>query len=436
MARYRQVDLIVVWAWSRRVGAVSRPPGDLYYSFEYDDDWVRSGQQLAPLWMPNGPGVFRFPELRPETFHHLPPLLADALPDRFGNALVDAWLAEQGVAAQAITALDRLAYSADRGMGALEFRPPADDHPSAEPSAIQLADLVTAARATVQGDIASSATAHDALRQLIQVGTSAGGARPKAVIAYNPDTDQVRSGQLDAPDGFEHWLVKLDGVSGGPTREVDALGPGGGYGRIEYAYHLMARAAGVSMTDCRLLPEGPRTHFLTRRFDRGPGGRRHVLTLCAMAHLDFNLARTHSYSQYLATIDALGLGPDAREQAFRRLVFNVVGLNRDDHTKNVSFTADQGGQWELAPAYDLAHAHNPEGRWTHAHQMSVGEKFENITLDDLRAFGDRHLVPGYNPVIDDVTEAVAAWPDFADQAGVAPDHVARIAEDITAHHPR
>lgn len=431
-----RIDIVEVRAWGRTVGAVTLDPASRFYAFEYDDSWVRSGQHLSPLMMPALPGVYVFPDLDPATFHRLPPLLADALPDRFGNALVDAWMADEGVPRDQITALDRLAYMADRGMGALEFHPPAGA-PAQDATALQLADLVTAARAAVRGDITTSPSAHDALRQLIQVGTSAGGARPKAVIAYNPDTDQIRSGQVDAPQGFEHWLIKLDGVGTDPTRESDPFTAGAGYGRIEYAYHLMARAAGVGMAECRLLPEGPRTHFLTRRFDRGTlGSRHHVLTLCAMAHLDFNMAHTHSYGQYLQTIDALELGPVAREQAFRRIVFNVAAVNRDDHTKNLSFIAPEGGDWSLSPAYDLIHAHNPRGRWTQSHQMSVNGKFDGIDIADLTTFGDRHLVPGYNDVIAEVFAAVDRWPDFAEEAGVSPDHTERVADDLHRHRPR
>jgi serine/threonine-protein kinase HipA len=430
---FAPVDLIEVRAWDRTVGAVTLDPASGFYAFEYDDDWARGSQQLAPLHMPNGPGAFVFPGLAPLTFLRLPALLADALPDRFGNALVNAWMATNGVAVEQITPLDRLAYLADRGMGALTFHPPAAA-PDDSSVAVQLADLVTAARDAVSGKLTSDQAAHEALRQLIQVGTSAGGARAKAVIAYNPETGQVRSGQAGAPDGFEHWLVKLDGVDTDTTREADPFTDGAGFGRLEYAYHLMARAAGVVMADCRLLPEGPRTHFLTRRFDRGPDGtRHHVLSLCAMAHLDFNLARVHGYEQYLQTAAALDLDAAARQQAFRRVVFNVAAVNRDDHTKNLAFLAREGGDWELAPAFDLTHAHNPDGAWTQAHQMSVNGKFEGITVDDLHVLADRFGVPGFKRVVGDVIAAVARWTDFAEEGGVSGAHIERVASDLEAH---
>lgn len=434
---YQPVEVVEVRAWARTVGAVARDPATGVYAFEYDPEWAGGDVELAPLHMPNRRGfVYAFSDLAPGTFHRLPPLLADALPDRFGNAVVNAWMATQGIPEASISPLDRLVYQGERGVGALTFHPPAEV-PADELTAVQLADLVVAARSTLRGHVSDDDATLDALRQLVQVGTSAGGARAKAVIAYQPETGQIRSGQFDAPEGFEHWLVKLDGVSGDPTREPDPFTAGAGYGRIEYAYHLMASVAGVEMEPCRLLPEGSRTHFLTRRFDRGPNGERHhVLSLCGLAHLDFNQARAHGYEQYLQTVDALGMGADRREQAFRRAVFNVAAVNRDDHTKNVSFLLVEGGEWTLAPAYDLTHAHNPEGEWTHAHQMGVNGRFDAVDLDDLHTLGDRFLVPRYRDVTAEVLAAVERWPEFAEEAGVTADHRDRVAADIERHRPR
>jgi len=430
---YVPTDVIEVLAWDRRVGAVAFDPATEVYAFEYDDDWVRSGRPLAPFHLPNRPGVFTFPELDRRTFFGLPPMVADALPDRFGNALVDRWMVEHGVPREEITALDRLAYAADRSMGALEFRPPVGRE--AEVTAIQLADLVTAARAAITGDLDGAST--EALRELIQVGTSAGGARAKAVIAYKPETGQVRSGQFAAPEGYEHWLVKLDGAGGDPSREADALTEGAGFGKVEYAYHLMATAAGIEMMPCRLLPEGGRTHFLTRRFDRtDDGGKVHVQTLCALDHLDFNQAGAHGYAQYLDVIERLGLGPDRLEQGFRRVVFNIAAMNRDDHTKNLSFVLPRDGEWDLAPAYDVTHAHNPTGEWTSLHQMSVNGKRDDISVADLIELGDRWRVPGIREVVRDVTAAVDQWPLHAEEAGVDAGHRDRISTDLAAHRPR
>lgn len=433
MSTFEPVDLIEVRAWGRRVGAVALDPRTGFYAFEYDDGWVGSGHELAPLRMPVSAEVYVFPELDPATFLRLPALLADALPDRFGNALVNAWMAEHGVTGGRVTALDRLAYQADRGMGALEFHPPAGA-PLDGSIALQLADLVVAARAAVRGELHGEGAANEVVRALLQVGTSAGGARAKAVIALNPMTGQVRSGQLDVPEGFEHWLLKLDGVSGDPSREEDLLGDTAGYGKVEYAYYLMATEAGVTMSECRLLPEGSRTHFLTRRFDRGPAGERHhLMSLCAADHLDFNQARVHGYEQYLDVVRRLGLDDVALEQAYRRIVFNVVALNRDDHTKNFGFLLRDGGDWELAPAYDVTHAHNPVGEWTSSHQMSVNGRFDGITVADLHTLGDRFLVRAYKGIVRDTVAAVARWEDFADAAGVSASHCDRITEDLAEH---
>lgn len=431
---FTHAEVIEVRAWGRQVGAVALDPRLGAYVFEYSPAWLDHGVELSPLHLPTRPGPFVFPELSPATFHRLPPLLADALPDRFGNALIDSWMASQGIDPATVTPLDRLAYTADRGMGALEFRPPVGA-PVEDMTAIALADLVLAARRALAGELVPGDESEDSIRQLMAVGTSAGGARAKAVIAYDPTTGRIRAGQLDAPDGFEHWIIKLDGVDGDPTRE-SSVGDELGFGRIEYAYHLMAVAAGVDMAECRLLPEGPRTHFLTRRFDRvGTDGRLHLLSLCGLAHLDVNLAGAHSYEQYLQTIQALGLGPDALEQAFRRVVFNVAAVNRDDHTKNLAFLCDDRGRWRLAPAYDVIHAHNPNGRWTATHQMSVAGKRDGIDRDDLAELADRFGVPAWRHAIDDVLAAVDGWAEAAEAAGVRGDVAAAIAADHAKARP-
>lgn len=434
---YQPTDVIEVLAWGHRVGAVAQNPATGWYAFAYDSDWVAGGFELAPLHMPLRREPYEFSQLRPETFHRLPALLADALPDAFGNALVDAWMAEQGVATDQITPLDRLAYAADRAMGALEFRPPARDTKADPSTAVQLADLVLAARLTVSGQFDSDTAVRAALAQLIQVGTSAGGARPKAVVAFNPASSQVRSAYGPPADGFEQWLIKLDGVSAtGLDGHGDRLGDSAPYGRIEYAYSLMAAAAGIDMTPCLLLAEGPRRHFMTRRFDRGPDGERHhLISLCALAHLDFNLVATHSYDQYLQTVVALDLNPDDLQQAYRRMVFNVMAVNRDDHTKNFAFLRPEHGAWRLAPAYDITHAYRPDSRWTSRHLMAVNGKFEDITLDDLHAVGERNHVPGYRKTIREVAAAIDAWPQFADQADVDDQSTTAIGDDIGRFRP-
>jgi serine/threonine-protein kinase HipA len=435
---YRPTDVIEVRAWGERVGAVALDPGTGWYAFAYAPEWVTGGFELAPLHMPLREQPYQFPQLRSETFYRLPPLLADALPDAFGNALVNAWLAEQGIPAAQITPLDRLAYAADRALGALEFRPPAREPGTDPPSAVQLADLVLAARRTVEGAFASDETAYAALQQLIQVGTSAGGARAKAVVAFNPETFQVRSAYAAPAEGFEQWIIKLDGVSDtGMDGHGDRLGASAPYGRIEYAYSLMARAAGMEMTPCQLLAEGPRRHFMTRRFDRdGAGRRHHVVSLCALSHLDYNMIATHSYDQYFQTVTALGLGPEGLTEAYRRMVFNVMAVNRDDHTKNFAFLRPEGGDWRLSPAYDVTHAYRPDSQWNSRHLMGVNGKFDEIGLEDLHEVGQRADVPSYKRLVREVSEAVAAWPDFAGEAEIDDDTIKAIASDLDRFRPR
>ncbi len=374
--------------------------------------------------MPIAQSIHVFPVLPEATFQRLPALLADALPDDFGNALIDANLARAGVEGNAITPLDRLACMAARGMGALEFRP-ARGPRHTKPTAIELSELVTSSRQALAGKFDGDRETEAAILNLIQVGTSAGGARAKAVIAWNPATDEIRSGQLPSAPGFDYWLVKLDGVG----RDSE-LGTVGAYGRIEYAYSLMAKAAGIDMAECRLLEENGRAHFMTRRFDRQNGEKVHMQTLCAMQQLDYKQRGTHDYSQYFQAIRAPALGADALEQGFRRMVLNVLAANCDDHTKNLSFLLPKSGKWQLSPAYDVTHAFNPKGERTYQHLMSVNGRFSGITRDDLFAVGDRFLVPRFREVIREVSAAVARWTDYAKAADVPQREVAAISDDF------
>ena len=426
----RDVPVIEVRIWNRLVGAAALDPSIGFYVFEYDPAWIRGGQELAPLHMPlsNTRSLFVFPTLSEATYFRLPALLADALPDDFGNALIDAWMAQRGVEKSAITVLDRLAYMGKRGMGALEFRPARGSHNESS-APLEMKQLIEEARKLVEGTFAVDDEAKGALANIVKVGTSAGGARAKAVIAWNPATDEVRSGQFDAAPGFEHWLLKFDGMG-----KDNELGTSGGYGRIEYAYHLMALAAGIDMAPCRLLEENGRAHFMTRRFDRqlvdGLTQKHHLQTLCAINHLDFRQRATHDYAQLFMTIARLGLGDAAISQAFRRMAFNVMARNCDDHTKNFSFLLANGAPWVLAPAYDLTLAYNPKGEWTYQHLMSVNRKFNNITRDDLLSVADRFGVRKPDAALSDVRAAVANWSDFAAQANIPELLKDRVARDL------
>lgn len=421
---------IEVLAWGQRVGAVAPDPRLGCYAFAYDPAWRRTGIELAPLTLPLDArsAAFVFPSLPEATFHRLPGMLADALPDEFGNALIDAWMAGHGVPKSDVTTLDRLAYMGKRGMGALEFKPARGSHKeSAAP--LEMKSLVEGARMLIEGKLSLDTHAKTALANIMKVGISAGGARAKAVIAWNPETDQIRSGQFEAAEGFEHWLLKFDGVG----KDLE-LGTSADYGRIEYAYYRMATQAGIEMSPCRLLEENGRAHFMTRRFDRevvnGRTIKHHVQTLCAMDHLDFKQRGTHAYAQLFMLISRLRLGDEPMGQTFRRMVFNVMARNCDDHTKNSAFRMRQGGSWELAPAYDLTHAYNPKGEWTYQHLMSVNGKFDDITREDLLMEADRFGVRRPNDLLADVRAALENWSGFAKEAGLSNSSSDRVAADF------
>jgi serine/threonine-protein kinase HipA len=412
---YHPVGVIEVHLWNQHIGSAALDPAYGYYAFAYTPEFAGQGIAPSPLHMPVAAHApYLFTDLPPATYQRLPAMLSDALPDDFGNALIDRYMADHGIVAANVTALDRLAYMGTRAMGALTFKP-ARGPVRRKPTAIVLNELVEQARRAITGQVDADDDTSAALRSIIDVGTSAGGARAKAVIAWNPATNEIRSGQLDAPDGFEHWLLKFDGM--GRDHE---LGSTQHYGRIEYAYHLMARAAGITMTDCRLLEENGRAHFMTQRFDReGQNTRHHLQTLCAMAHLDYRKKGTNAYSQLFGAMHQLQLPYADLEQAFRRMTFNVMARNCDDHSKNVSFLLRQGSAaWSLAPAYDLTFAHNPQGAWTNQHLMSVNGKFKDFTVADLLAEANRFGIGTAKRVIEEVRVALGQWDSFAREAEV------------------
>jgi serine/threonine-protein kinase HipA len=386
--------------------------------FEYDPDFLPSGIEIAPLTMLLGAGTFSFPNLSRETFKGLPGLLADSLPDKFGNRLIDRWLAGQARTPQSFNPVERLCYLGARGMGALEFEPTLSRQGAG--SAIDVAKLVELANQALadRGDLHTHLHNDEALTEILRVGTSAGGARAKAIVAWNPATNEVRSGQVNLQGGFEPWLIKFDGVS--ENRDKESSDPQG-YGRIEYAYHLMARAAGIAMSDCRLFEESGRAHFMTRRFDRTPqGDKLHQQTLCGMNHMDFNQAGEYSYEQAFQVARILGLPNTDEAEMYRRAVFNILARNQDDHTKNLSFLMDRSGTWRLAPAYDVIYSYNPSGAWTSRHQMSLAGKRDDFTRDDLleAASAANVKAPKARNILDEVSESVNRWKSFAEQAQV------------------
>ena len=414
-----------VQLWGRTIGAVSLEEGREVAAFQYDPAFARSGIELSPLAMPLHQQVYEFPTLSRSTFHGLPGLLADSLPDKFGNSLIDAWLATQGRTPESFQAVERLCYTGARGMGALEFAP-VQGPKSRTSSKIEIDALVRLASEvlTHRGDVRGhfhEAGKEKALRDILQVGTSAGGARAKAVIAWNRATNEVRSGQITAGEGFDYWLLKFDGVAGNKDKELEDPK---GYGAIEYAYYLMAKAAGISMSECRLLEENGRRHFMTRRFDRLAGGAKlHMQSLCALAHFDFNQPGAYAYEQALLTIRQLKLPMAEVEQQFRRMVFNIVARNQDDHVKNIAFLMNRQGEWSLAPAFDVTYSFNPTGLWTATHQMTLNGKRDGFVHEDFAACAKAAVMKRGRAatIIEEVRAAVQCWPDFAAEARLADD---------------
>ena len=418
-----------VMLWGRRIGAVSWDQTRALAVFQYDPDFVGAGIGIAPLVMPARETPYEFPSLNKETFRGLPGMLADALPDRFGYRLIDAWLAETGKNPDAFNPVDRLCYIGRRGIGALEFEPAhrrwTGERRLEVAQLVELANRVLDERANLAGRLDGRNDAV-ALEDILGVGTSAGGARAKAVLAWNPSTGEFRSGQLEAGKGFEHWLLKFDGVSNNRDRE---LADPEGFGRIEFAYASMARAAGISMSECRLHHEGGRSHFMTRRFDRDDAGRKiHMQSLGAIRHFDFNDPSAYSYEQAVVTIRDLGLGMPAVEEQFRRALFNVITRNQDDHVKNISFLMDRSGQWTLSPAYDLTYAFNPRGTWTRDHQMSLASRRNGFERDDILRFATSVGVRKRKAleILDEVSASVRDWRKYAEAAEVSSGDAARI----------
>lgn len=416
--------------WGSTIGAVAWDAAAQVARFEYDPQFQQSGIELAPLTMPLSSRVYAFPSLA----SGLPGLLADSLPDDFGNALINAWLAREGRSERPLDPVERLCYTGTRGMGALEYHPTLGPRTSQAEridldALVDLAGEILAQRDQLSGSFAPLRR-ESSLQTILRVGTSAGGARAKAIIAWNPETDEVRSGQVDAGSGFTYWLLKFDGVRGGGTDRDRALDDPAGYGRIEHAYHRMAVAAGITMSECRLLEENGRCHFMTRRFDRTPSGRKlHMQSLGALEHLDYRQAGAHAYEQALLAIRRLGLPMEALEEQFRRMAFNIVARNQDDHVKNIAFLMDRAGQWSLSPAFDVTYAYNPSGAWTRDHQMTLGGKRDGFTLEDFRACARTASIKRgrAEEILEQVAAAAKRWPEFAAGSGVGQETAEGIA---------
>jgi serine/threonine-protein kinase HipA len=415
------INAATVNLWGREIGAVSWDAGKQYSFFEYAEKFRRSGFQISPLKMPLSEKIFSFPELSRETFKGLPGLLADSLPDKYGSALIDAWLATQSRRPESFHPVERLCYIGKRGMGALEFEPSIGLRDSKSKhldidSLVSLASKILTQRENFSSNLSDEES--EALKNILRVGTSAGGARAKALIAWNSQTNEVKSGQVDAGPGFTYWLLKFDGVSNNKGHE---LADPKGLGLIEYAYYLMATDAGIDMTECRIYKENDRHHFMTRRFDRTDDGRKlHMQSLCALAHFDFNRPDLYSYEQALQVILQLGLGAQSAEQQFRRICFNIVARNQDDHVKNIAFLMNKKGEWSLSPAFDVSYSYNPDGLWTAQHQMSMNGKRDNFTVEDFVACGQKALLRKAKAleILEEVMTSVRQWKIFAESAHV------------------
>lgn len=430
------VDVAEIKIWGELVGAVRWDFQKQLASFQYDENFLTREFDLSPIKMPikNGNRIYNFPELRKEkdeqiaTFKGLPGLLADTLPDKYGNQLMNVWLAQNGRSINSMNPVEQLCFIGTRGMGALEFEP-AQFKSNKKTFAIEIKSLIEAAQKMLSNrkDIKENLQKNEqkAMSEILKIGTSAGGARPKAVIAYNKKTGEVRSGQTIAPKGFEHWLLKLDGVSN------VQFGISHGFGRVEYAYYLMARDCKIDMMDSELLEENNRAHFMTKRFDReGNNTKHHIQTFCGINHFDYN--NLYSYEQLFQTMRTLRLTYPEAEQMFRRMVFNVMAVNCDDHTKNFSFRLKQKGKWELSPAYDVCYAYDPDNIWVNQHSLSINGKNKDINKSDLKTIALINNIKKWEKIIEEIKDIVFNWEEYADKVRVSSKLKNMIKENLIA----
>lgn len=413
--------------WGIRVGAIAWDDNTRLGSFEYDPSFKEKSYDLAPIKLPidSERRIFSFSELRNiPTFNGLPGLLADSLPDNYGNKLIDAWLAEQGRPQNSMNPVEKLCFIGSRGMGALEYEP-ARFQKSKNTFSVKVDELVDLAKKILHErevfNVNLNVDEKRALQDILKIGTSAGGMRAKAIIAYNENTGEVRSGQTRVPSGFEHWLIKLDGVSDSKPDNPK------GYGRIEMAYHNMAVDCGIKMMECRLLEENDKAHFMTKRFDReGPEIKHHIQTFCAIRHFDYNDVFSYSYEQLFQTMRMLRLLHPQAEQMFRRMVFNILAYNCDDHTKNFAFRLKEGGVWELSPAYDVSWSFDPTSQFVSQHSLSINGKRRNITENDMLSIAKSIRVKNGKEIINQIRDVVYKWPTYAKQTGVSTKKINKI----------
>lgn len=405
------VTTAFIHIWDQLVGAVAWDEASKTASFEYDKKFDLQKYPLAPIKMPNKEVIYSFPELADtETFKGLPGLLADVLPDRYGKELINIWLAQQGRPENSLNPVELLCFVGKRGMGALEFEPAT--HTKDYTADIELESLIDITKSILEKReevlLQTSDEMKDVMMSILKMGTSAGGARPKAIIAYNEKTGQIRSGQTLADKNFEHWLIKFDEVS-----DVQ-FGTSTGYGKVEMAYYKMATDFGIEMMESRLIEENNRFHFMTKRFDREKGNKKiHIQTFCAIQHYNYNYITSFSYEQLFQTMRLLRLDYAQAEQMYKRMVFNVLARNCDDHTKNFAFMLKEGDAWRLAPAYDVCFAYSPESHWVSQHNLSINGKRKDFTRKDLLHIATQNNIRNPERIIEEGLEVVQNWKRYA-----------------------
>ncbi|MAZ87599.1 MAG: toxin HipA [Cellvibrionaceae bacterium] len=431
-------EVITVSYHDHAVGAVSYDSESRLGAFEYEPKFIQTGIELSPIKMPLSTQIYAFPELINATYRGLPGLLADSLPDDFGNAVLNAWVAAQGKSPADISPLQRLQYTGSRGMGALEYAPATQLKSLNASNKIAIESLVSMAqdildnRESFQLNLNNQGQEdRQAMLSLLSVGMSAGGARPKAVLAFNDDFTQVRSGQVKVPASFTHYLMKFDGVSEHNSNK-ETFGDPLGFGAMEYTYYQMATACGIDMMPCHLLDEGHRRHFVTQRFDRDDNQKIHIQTLTGLAHIDYKQPGTYSYAELLATARQLRLPLSDAEQIIKRMIFNIVARNHDDHAKNFGFML-KGNQWRLTPAYDVAYSYKPGSPWVNSHWMSLNGKRDHFDRDDiysLAAISPRFSKRSLAPIIDEIIDHVSQWQKLAKANGVPASLISEIQSNL------
>ena len=422
----KNVNTVRVKMWGTTVGYLHQGDNGMV-GFQYDEEFLKSNIEISPVKMPLSTVTYTFPTLPEQTFHGLPGMVADSLPDKFGNIVINRYLESQGRTADSLSVIEKLCYTGKRGMGALEYEPSQELTTMNE--TVDLDALTKLASEILSEKEHIHIEKNDNLMaQLMECGSSVGGARAKTLIAWNPETNDIRSGQINAGKDYEYWLLKFDNIKN--NKDKDSRPDDGEYTKVEYAYYLMALDAGIEMSECRLYKENGSSHFMTKRFDRKgiKGEKLHMQSLCALAHMDFNSPRIYSYEEAFSVMKQLKLPYSDFVQLFRRMVFNEYAKNYDDHTKNISFLMDKKGVWSLSPAYDITFSYRKDSIWVSAHQMLINGKSDNITKEDMLKVAEKAGIKKSDAVkiIERVINSVSKWEEFAEKTGISEYNIKRI----------